>query len=111
MPVFVNRALNLKKIKLIGFDMDYTLVPYKVQAFEELTFRLALERLAGSRGYPEEVKNLEFDFDRAIVGLVIDKRNGYMLQLNRYNKVKNSYFGDGAGRFSGAEPDLSKPGY
>jgi len=91
--VFVNRTLNLKKIKLIGFDMDYTLVPYDAEAFEGLTYRLALERLTGTYGYPEEVRNLKFDFQRAIVGLIIDKRNGYLLQLNRYNKVKTSRFG------------------
>ncbi len=93
MPVFVNRTLNLKKIKLLGFDMDYTLVPYDPRAFEALTYKLALERLCTSFGYPEKILSLEFDFDRAIVGLVIDRRNGFMLQLSRYNKVKNSYFG------------------
>ena len=93
MPVFVNRTLNMKKIKLIGFDMDYTLVPYNVKAFEGLTYRLAQNRLVETYGYPEEVKSLEFDFNRAIVGLIIDKRNGYLLQLSRYNKVKTSRFG------------------
>ncbi|MBI9102991.1 MAG: HAD-IG family 5'-nucleotidase [Spirochaetales bacterium] len=93
MSVFVNRTLNLKKIKLIGFDMDYTLVPYDTRAFEALTYRLALDRLVKSKKYPKVIKDLEFEFERAIVGLVIDRRNGFILQLNRYNKVKNSYFG------------------
>lgn len=93
MPVFVNRTLNMKKIKLIGFDMDYTLVPYNVEAFERLTYRLGLDRLVQSREYPDSILNLQFDFNRAIVGLIIDKRNGYLLQLNRYNKVKSSRFG------------------
>ena len=38
MAVFVNRVLNLKKIKAIGFDMDYTLVEYQTENFEELVF-------------------------------------------------------------------------
>ncbi|MBI9108432.1 MAG: HAD-IG family 5'-nucleotidase [Spirochaetales bacterium] len=93
MPVFVNRTLNMKKIKLIGFDMDYTLVPYNVEAFERLTYSLAQNRLVETLGYPEQVRTLEFDFNSAIVGLIIDKRNGFLLQLSRYNKVKSSRFG------------------
>ncbi len=93
MAVFVNRTLNLKKIQLIGFDMDYTLVPYHTKEFEQLTHTLALKRLSASRGYPNSITELTFDFNRAIVGLVIDKRNGNLLQLSRYNKVKTSYHG------------------
>ncbi len=92
MAIFVNRTLNLKKIKLVGFDMDYTLVPYHTRKFEELTHRLAKEQLI-RWGYPEDIRVLDFDFHRAIVGLVIDKRYGNLLQLNRYNKVKLSYHG------------------
>ncbi|HAK47343.1 MAG TPA: 5'-nucleotidase, partial [Spirochaeta sp.] len=50
-------------------------------------------RLVEAFGYPEAVRTLEFDFNRAIVGLIIDRRNGYLIQLSRYNKVKSSRFG------------------
>lgn len=93
MPVFINRVLNLKHIKLIGFDMDYTLVRYNTERFEELTHKLAAERLVNQFAYPEEVKNLVFDFNRAIVGLVIDIRNGNLLQVSRHGKVKLAYHG------------------
>ncbi|MCF7933522.1 MAG: HAD-IG family 5'-nucleotidase [Spirochaetia bacterium] len=93
MPVFVNRTLNLKKISMIGFDMDYTLVGYHTRPFENLVYDLAKRRLIEAFGYPKSIQKLQFDFDRAIVGLVIDLRNGYMLQLSRYSKVKLSYFG------------------
>jgi HAD superfamily 5'-nucleotidase-like hydrolase len=93
MAVFINRTLNLKKIKMIGFDMDYTLVAYHTRAFEKLVYDLARERLRSEFSYPAEIEKLTFDFDRSIVGLVIDLKNGYLLQLSRYNKVKSSYFG------------------
>lgn len=93
MSVFINRVLNLKHIKVIGFDMDYTLVRYNAERFEELTHRLACDRLASRYGYPEAVRNLEFDFNRAIVGLVIDIRNGNLLQVSRHSKVKLAYHG------------------
>lgn len=93
MPVFINRVLNMKNIKVIGFDMDYTLVRYHADAFEELTHRLAAERLSESPEYPIAVKDLKFDFQRAIVGLVIDKRNGNLLQVSRHGKVKIAFHG------------------
>ena len=93
MPVFINRVLNMKNIRIIGFDMDYTLVRYNVEEFESLTHRLASQRLAEHYGYPPEVADLAFDFQRAIVGLVIDRRNGNLLQVSRHGKVKIAYHG------------------
>ncbi len=93
MPVFVNRILNLKKIKVIGFDMDYTLVGYHTRELEKLTYRLVIDKLVGERNYPERIRKLRFNFNRVIVGLVIDKRNGNLLKLSRYGKVKLSYHG------------------
>jgi len=93
MPIYVNRLLNLKKIKVVGFDMDYTLVPYKIEKFEKLAHTLATKRLVENYSYPEEVGRLKFHLDRAIIGLVIDKRNGNMLKLSRFGKVKIAYHG------------------
>jgi HAD superfamily 5'-nucleotidase-like hydrolase len=93
MPVYVNRVLNLKKIKVIGFDMDYTLVRYNPKAFEELTYEKAKEKLITIMSYPKEVGELNFDYDRSIVGLVVDKRNGNLLKLSLYGKVKKSFHG------------------
>lgn len=93
MPIFVNRPLNLKRISLIGFDMDYTLVRYDTEKFEALTHEIAIEKLCTQMGYPDSIAGLKFDFSRAIVGLVIDKRRGNLLKLSRYGKVKISYHG------------------
>jgi len=93
MSVFVNRMLNLKKIKVLGFDMDYTLVRYHIEAFERLSHEYARAYLVKENQYPEELMNLDFDVNRAIVGLVIDKQNGNLLKLNRYGKVKIAYHG------------------
>ena len=93
MSVYVNRILNLKQIKVIGFDMDYTLVGYNTEKLEELTHREALKVLNNRMGYPQSILNLNFDFKRSIVGLVIDKKNGNILQISRYGKVKSAYHG------------------
>lgn len=93
MSVFVNRSLNLKHIALVGFDMDYTLVRYDSTAFETLAHDEAARYLAENRGYPDSVRDLVFEPERAIVGLVIDRRNGNLLKLSRYGKVKMASHG------------------
>ncbi len=93
MSVFVNRSLNLKQIALIGFDMDYTLVRYDSAAFESLSHNYAARLLVKEYSYPAKILELHFDPARALVGLVIDKRNGNLLKLSRYGKVKMACHG------------------
>ena len=93
MSVYVNRLLNFKKIKVVGFDMDYTLVPYDIDAFEGLVHSLAVKRLVEEYGYPREAADLHFERERAIVGLVIDRRRGNLLKLSRFGKVKMAAHG------------------
>lgn len=93
MSVFVNRSLNLKQIQMIGFDMDYTLVRYYSRVFEEITFDYAKNYLVDALGYPKAVRDFVFDYDRAIVGLVIDRQRGNLLKLSRFGKIKMAYHG------------------
>lgn len=93
MGIFINRTLNLKKIKAIGFDMDYTIVRYNSEAFEKYTHQETLKKLVNDKGYPSEILKLEFDFKRVIQGLVIDKSKGNLLKVSRFGKVKSSYHG------------------
>lgn len=93
MGIFINRTLNMKKIKAIGFDMDYTIVRYNTEAFERLTHQATLKKLVSEKKYPEDILKLEFDFQRVIQGLVIDKKKGNLLKVSRFGKVKSSYHG------------------
>lgn len=91
--VYVNRTLNLKRIRLLGFDMDHTLVRYKSENFEALAHRIMIEKLVNDMGYPESILKLDFRYDRAIRGLVIDKAEGNVLKLSRYSAIRVSYHG------------------
>jgi len=91
--VFVNRTLNLKKIQYIGFDMDHTLIRYNSRNFEALVHKMVLEKLVRERNYPKSILSLPFEFDRVIRGLVIDRKNGNLLKLNRYSGIRLSYHG------------------
>ncbi|WP_298624273.1 HAD-IG family 5'-nucleotidase [uncultured Legionella sp.] len=91
--VFVNRIINMKKIKLVGLDMDHTLIRYNSENFESLVYQLIKEQLIAIKQYPEAIKNLQFNFHDAIRGLVIDSKNGNILKLSRYGAIRQSYHG------------------
>lgn len=93
MKVFVNRTLNLKKIQYVGFDMDHTLVRYHSENFEKLAHSVALDKLIELKKYPEEIRNLGFEFNRTIRGLIIDKKKGNLLKLNKYAGIRMSAHG------------------
>jgi HAD superfamily 5'-nucleotidase-like hydrolase len=90
--VFINRTLNMKRIKYVGFDMDHTLVRYHTEAFERLAHEIMKVKLV-ARGYPEAVLNLPFEFERSIRGLVVDKVRGNILKVSRHGAIRASKHG------------------
>ncbi len=91
--VFVNRILNMKKIKFIGLDMDHTLIRYKTENFEKLVYKFVVDHLIKTKNYPEEIRKFKFNFQDAIRGLVVDSKNGNILKLSRYGAIRQSYHG------------------
>ena len=91
--VFVNRILNMKKIKYIGLDMDHTLVRYKIENFEALVYKLVTQDLIKYKNYPESISDLKFKLKDAIRGLVVDSKNGNILKLSRYGAIRQSSHG------------------
>ncbi len=90
--VYANRNLRMGKIDWIGFDMDYTLAIYRQQAMDDLQVRLTVERLV-QRGYPESLKSLNFDPNFPIRGLLIDKKLGNILKMDRHKVVNQGFHG------------------
>lgn len=116
--IFINRILNLKRIKAIGLDMDHTLIRYKIEHFEALVFELAIEALIQHKQYPEQIRQFKFNMQDAIRGLVIDSEHGNILKLSRYGAIRQSYHGTkpidfkAQQRFYGsAYIDLNDPNY
>lgn len=91
--VFVNRVLNMRKIKWVGLDMDHTLIRYNSEQFEALVYDLVKDKLVDLKHYPERLKQFQFNFKDAIRGLVIDTRNGNILKLSRFGAIRQSYHG------------------
>ncbi len=90
--VYVNRTLNLRKIRYLGLDMDHTLVRYDSRAFELKVHEIVLKKVI-ARGYPESVRGLPFDYDLAIRGLVIDKQKGNLLKVSRHGGIRAAFHG------------------
>ena len=116
--VFVNRILNMRKIKLIGVDMDHTLIRYHSEQFETLVYELITRKLVSLMNYPEQIKEFTFSYHEAIRGLVIDTKNGNILKLSRYGAIRQSYHGTKAISYSDQQSiyrstyvDLGDPNY
>ena len=88
--LFCNRTLNMRAIRAIGYDMDYTLVHYFIAAWEERAYAHVKTRLT-ALGLP--VQNLEFDLGAIIRGLIIDTKLGNVVKANRFGYVKRAFHG------------------
>jgi HAD superfamily 5'-nucleotidase-like hydrolase len=88
--IFCNRTLNLRSIRAVGYDMDYTLIHYHVEEWERRAYRHVRQKLA-DQGWP--VASLEFDPTLVIRGLVIDRKLGNIVKSNRFGYVKRAYHG------------------
>jgi len=84
--VFVNRSLDLNKIKCFGFDMDYTLAVYKSPDYEELGFELTRERLIQC-GYPKELRKYVYDASFPTRGIIFDRLFGNFLKVDTLGSV------------------------
>ncbi|MDH4350004.1 MAG: HAD-IG family 5'-nucleotidase, partial [Gemmatimonadota bacterium] len=88
--IFCSRTLNLRAIRAIGYDMDYTLVHYHVEEWERRAYE-HLRRKCADLGWP--VDDLRFDPTLIVRGLVIDTELGNVIKANRFGYVKRAYHG------------------
>jgi HAD superfamily 5'-nucleotidase-like hydrolase len=90
--VFCNRNLRMSNIAWVGFDMDYTLAIYDQPEMDQLSIKATVDKLI-LRGYPEFIKNVQQRPEFAVRGLLIDKRFGHVLKMDRYKYVCKGYHG------------------
>jgi HAD superfamily 5'-nucleotidase-like hydrolase len=88
--IFCSRTLNLRAIRAIGYDMDYTLIHYQVEEWERRAYE-HLRRKFADLGWP--VEDLEFDPELIVRGLVIDTELGNVVKANRFGYVKRAFHG------------------
>jgi len=88
--IFCSRTLNLRSIKAIGYDMDYTLIHYRIEEWERRAYAHLKSKLQAA-GWP--IDDLEFDPFLVIRGLILDVEHGNIVKANRFGYVKRAYHG------------------
>jgi 5'-nucleotidase len=88
--VFCNRTLNLRAVRAVGYDMDYTLLHYRVEEWERVAFEHAVDHLA-QRGW--KLGKLEFDPSSFSLGLVFDLHLGNLVKATRFGYVVKAQHG------------------
>ena len=88
--IYCNRTLNLRALRAIGYDRDYTLIHYHVDRWEERAYGHLRQGLV-ARGWPAE--GLRFDPDLFVRGLIVDRRLGNVVKANRFGYVKRAFHG------------------
>lgn len=89
--VFCNRTLNLRGVRAIGYDMDYTLIHYFVEEWERAAFEHARAVLA-DQGWP--VADLSFDPDAFTLGLTFDLELGNLVKATRFGYIVRAQHGN-----------------
>jgi len=88
--IYCNRTLNLRSISAIGYDMDYTLVHYRFEPWEQRAYD-RIRWMLLDEGWP--VDKLRFDPHLATRGLVIDTELGNLVKANRFGFVMRAAHG------------------
>ncbi|MBW1879070.1 MAG: HAD-IG family 5'-nucleotidase [Deltaproteobacteria bacterium] len=88
--IYCNRTLNLRAIRAVGYDLDYTLVHYHTDAWEQRAYQHVRTGLA-ARGMP--VADLAFDAGLVAQGLILDTERGNIVKADRFGYVKQAAHG------------------
>ncbi|XP_049780560.1 5'-nucleotidase domain-containing protein 3 [Schistocerca cancellata] len=85
--VFACNELDLKEVKVYGFDYDYTIACYK-PSMDYLLYNLGKETLVNRYKYPNSVKLLEYKPGFAVRGLHYDIEKGLLLKIDSFLQIQ-----------------------
>lgn len=88
--LFCNRTLNLRSIRAVGYDMDYTLVNYQVENWERTAYEHVRRRFQSEAW---ALQDRAYDHGLTIRGLVVDLELGNVIKVNRFGFVKAGMHG------------------
>jgi hypothetical protein len=88
--VYCNRTLNMRSIRAIGYDMDYTLVDYQVESGRSAP---TSGRATSWRRRAGRSPTLRYDHDAVIRGLIIDVERGNIVKANRHGFITMAVHG------------------
>ncbi|KAJ1519137.1 hypothetical protein ONE63_011257 [Megalurothrips usitatus] len=85
--VFACNELDLREVRVYGFDYDYTLACYK-PSMDFLLYNLGRDRLVDKLKYPEGIRDLEYQPGFAVRGLHYDVSKGLLLKLDSFLQIQ-----------------------
>jgi hypothetical protein len=85
--VFACNELDLKEVKVYGFDYDYTLACYK-PSMDYILYNLGRQTLIEQYKYPAEIAQLEYKPGFAVRGLHYDIEKGVLLKLDSFLQIQ-----------------------
>lgn len=77
-----SETFRLSDYDCFGFDLDNTLVQYKIAEMVKMEYEGICKYLIEQKGYPAAVLQQEIDYDFLQKGLILDFENGNLLKLN-----------------------------
>ncbi|XP_014280301.1 5'-nucleotidase domain-containing protein 3 isoform X1 [Halyomorpha halys] len=100
--VFACNELDLKEVKVYGFDYDYTLAVYK-PSMDLLLYNLGMESLITKFKYPSGIANMPYLPNFAIRGLHYDIEKGLLMKLDSFLQIQLGTVFRGLSRVSNEE--------
>ncbi|CAF1314247.1 unnamed protein product [Adineta ricciae] len=85
--IFANNELDLQKIKVYGFDFDYTLARYK-PTLHSLIYDNAKTFLVKNLRYPDALMNFCYRPGMGARGLHLDIKRGWLMKVDSYHNIQ-----------------------
>lgn len=85
--IFSNNELDLQKIKVYGFDFDYTLARYK-PTLHSLIYDHAKSYLVKKLRYPDQLMEFRFRPGMGARGLHLDIKRGWLMKVDSYHNIQ-----------------------
>ncbi len=86
-------AAALKDVDWLGFDLDHTLVRYRLDPLCDLVFRCLARYLVEQAGYPPLLLEAKYDRAHALKGVVFDTLRGNLLTISAEKTVIKAMHG------------------
>lgn len=88
---------SILKYHGVGFDLDHTLVRYRLKAFTKRFYEAMCVFLVNHRGYPQEVFPADEPAERRVFAMlfkaIFDHRTGFLLKMSCTLQVMRAFFG------------------
>jgi len=85
--IFPNNELDLRQIKVYGFDFDYTLARYK-STLHSLIYDHGKRYLVKTLRYPDELMNFCYRPGMGARGLHLDIKRGWLMKVDSYHNIQ-----------------------